>query len=80
MVVDDEGVIGDDRLNKKSSKSKNPAFLSANAKQAFIWLRQAFSKVLILSHFDLERHIRIEKDVFDCTIGNILSQLTSDFD
>lgn len=36
IVVDDEGVIGDGRLNGKLSKSKNPAFLITDARQAFI--------------------------------------------
>ena len=44
-------------LNKKLSKSKNPAFLTADAKQAFTQLRQAFTKAPILSHFDPECHI-----------------------
>ncbi len=35
-------------------------------------------EALILNHFDLERHIRIETDVSGYAIGGILSQLTSD--
>ena len=71
-------MMGDDEaLNKKSPKFKNLAFLTADAKQAFIQLRQAFTKVLILSHFDPERHIRIETDAFSYAIDGILSQLTS---
>ena len=35
MVVDDKDVIGSGRLNEKSSKSKNPTFLPADARQAF---------------------------------------------
>ena len=78
MVVDDEGVIGGGRLNEKSSKSKNPAFLTADARQAFTRLRQAFTEAPILSHFDPERHIRIETDASGYAIGGVLSQLTSD--
>ena len=77
MVVDDEGVIGDGRLNEKSSKSKNPAFLT-DARQAFARLRQAFTEAPILSQFDPERHIRIETDASSYAIGGVLSQLTSD--
>ena len=47
----------DETSNEKSSKSKNPAFLNANTKQAFTQLRQIFTKTPILSHFNLERHI-----------------------
>ena len=65
-------------LNKKLSKSKNPAFLTANAKQAFTWLQQAFIKVPILSHFDPEHHIRIETNAFGYAIKGVLSELTSD--
>ena len=36
IVVDNEGVIDIDRLNEKLSKSKNPAFQTANARQTFI--------------------------------------------
>ena len=65
-------------LNEKLSKFQDPVFLTANARQAFIWLRQAFTKVPILSHFDPGRHIRIETDASGYVIGGILSQLTSD--
>ena len=68
----------DQALNEKLSKSKNPAFLTANARQAFIQLRQGFTEAPILSHFDPERHIRIETDTSGYAIGSVLSQLTSD--
>ena len=72
-------MMGDNKvLNKKLSKFKNPAFLTANAKQAFIWLRQTFTKAPILSHFDPERQIWIETDISDYAIDGVLSQLTSD--
>ena len=41
-------------------------------------MRQAFTKALILRHFDPECHIRIETDASGYTIGRVLSQLTSD--
>ena len=78
MVVDDEAMEGGDILNKKLSKSKYPAFLTANARQTFIRLRLAFTEELILSHFDLEHYIRIEMDVSSYAISGILSQLTLD--
>ena len=61
MVVDDKDIIGGGRLNKKSSKSKNPAFLTIDARQTFTQLRQTFTKAPIFSNFDLKRHIRIER-------------------
>ena len=69
----------DEALNKKLLKSKNPAFLTADARQAFTQLRQVFIEATILSHFDLERHMRIEIDVSGYAIGGVLSQLTLDF-
>ena len=79
MVVDDEAIKGSGILNKKLSKSKNPVFLTVDTRQAFIQLKQTFTEVLILNHFDLERHIWIETDISSYTIGGILSQLTLDF-
>ena len=71
-------MVNDEASNKKSSKSKNSAFLTADAKQAFTRLRQAFTEAPILSHFDPERHIRIQTDASGYAIGGVLSQLTSD--
>ena len=68
----------DETSNKKSSKSKNLVFLTVNARQAFTRLRQAFTEAPILSHFDPERHIRVETDASGYAIGGVLSQLTSD--
>ncbi len=72
----------------KSAKSKKPNFTKANsgtdfltpgAKEAFIHLQKAFTKALILRHFDPERHIRIETDTSGYAIGRILSQMISDY-
>lgn len=71
-------MINDEPLNKKLLKSKNPAFLTANARQAFIQLRQIFTKAPIFSHFDTEHYIRIEIDISDYILDDVLSQLTSD--
>ncbi len=71
----------------KSAKSKKPNFAKANsgtdfltpkAKKAFIHLQKAFTKALILRHFDLECHIRIETDASRSAISGVLSQMTSD--
>ena len=54
-------------------------FLTPNAKKVFNLLQLAFIKVLILQHFDLESHIRIETNASSYAIGEILSQLNLDF-
>lgn len=75
-----KSMIGDDETsNKKLSKSKNLALITADARQAFTQLRQAFTEASIISYFDSERHIWIETDASGYTIGIVLSQLTSDF-
>ena len=71
------------KSGKKSSKSGNstnfdatedgPKFLTPDARTAFNHLRLAFTEALILRHFDLECHIRIETDVSGYAIGDILS-------
>ena len=65
----DGGKVGDDKVGKKSQnlfKSKNLSkskktvksdFFILGARLAFTKLRQAFVKVPILYHFNLERHI-----------------------
>ena len=54
----------------------NPTFLTLEAKLAFLQLREAFTKALILHHFDPECYIWIETDASGYVIGGILSQLT----
>ena len=41
-------------------------------------MRQAFTKALILQHFDLECHIRIETNTLGYARQGVLNQLTSD--
>ena len=70
----------------KLAKSKKPIFAKANffgtdffttgAKEAFIYLQKAFIETLILRHFDLECHIRIETDVLGYVIDKVFSQIT----
>ena len=52
-------------------------FVTANAKRAFMKLKQAFVGAPILNHFDLEHCIQIEIDALGYAIGGILSQLIS---
>ena len=81
----DVGEVGVDEIGKKvqnSSKYKKTVrsldFLTPKAKLAFIKLRQAFLKAMILHHFNPKRHIRIETDVSGYAMSGVLSQLTSD--
>ena len=61
----------DEVLNKKLSNSKNPAFLTANAKQTFTRLGQAFTEIPILSYFNSECHIQIETDASGFAIDGV---------
>ena len=82
MAEDAEvGVDGSDcedkTVGRSPSKNSNGAtgYLTPNARQAFTQLRQAFTKDLILRHFDLECHIRIEINASSYAINGVLSQL-----
>ena len=72
----------DETVERSPLTSKNSVgatgFLTPGAKRAFTQLRQAFTKALILQHFDPECHIRIETDASGYAIGGVLSQLTLD--
>ena len=63
-----------------TSKNSNRAmgYLTSKARLAFTQLKKAFTKALILWHFDLECHIRIKTDASNYAIGGVLSQLTLD--
>ena len=86
----DNGKVGNNKVGKKgqkTSKSKNSFkskktigfnFFTLGARLMFTKLKQVFIKVLILHHFDLKRHIRIETNVSSYTIGRVLSQLILD--
>lgn len=54
---------------------KNSNFLTPKAKLAFLQLRKAFTKALIIYHFDLKRYIWIKIDISGYGIDSILSQL-----
>ena len=87
--IDDSEVDGDkiedDEIRKKVqklSKSKNLSkskkmvrsdFFTPKAKLAFIKLRQAILKALILYHFDPEHHIQIKTDALGYAIGKVFS-------
>ena len=55
--------------------TNNSNFLTLEAKLVFLYLRQVFTKALILYYFDLERYIRIKTDAYDYLIGGIFCQL-----
>ena len=81
-----------DALREKSTKSKSrnlkngqldnsdamkeSKFLTSKARKTFNYLKQPFTKVSILQHFDLEYHIQIETDESGYAIKAVLSQLT----
>ena len=75
------GIIGggsnckDKTVKKLPSKNLNRAtsYLTPKARLAFTKLRKAFTKALILRHFDLEYNIRIETDALSYAIGGVLS-------
>ena len=60
--------------------TKEPNFLTPNAKKTFNYLRLAFIKAPILWHFDLESHIWIETDASSYAIARVLTQLNLDSD
>ena len=75
--------------NEKSRKSmrmpnigstREPNFLTLDAKKAFDYLRLAFIEAPILRHFDLESHIQIEINASGYAIGEVLSQLNINSD
>ena len=80
-VGGDSGGDREDKTVKRSPCSKNlngaTDYLTPDARGAFTQLRQAFTKALILQHFNPECHIRIETDVWGNAIGGVLSQLTN---
>ena len=83
--VDEVGIRdGSDCVDKTVKKSpsqnliKAISYLTPNARQAFIQLRQAFIEAPILQHFDPKYYIRIETDMSSYVISGILSQLTLD--
>ena len=64
--------------NIVSNFAKNVSnYLTPDAKRAFDQLCQAFTKVPILQHFDLEQYIRVETNASGHAIGKVLSQLTN---
>ena len=75
------------KSGKNSSKSGNslnfgatesrPSFLTLETRSAFNRLRLAFTKALILRHFDPECHIWIETDASGYAISGVLSQIAS---
>ena len=86
----DSSEVGDNGIEKnikklpkyknlsKFQKAVRSDFLTPGASLAFTKLRQTFVKSLILYHFDLKCHIRIETDVFGYAISKVLSQLALD--
>ena len=83
--VDEFGVDGggdhkDEAVRKSPSKNLNgvTGYLTPDARRAFTQLKQAFTKVPILRHFNPECHIQIQTDASGYAIVGVLSQLTLD--
>ena len=53
-------------------------YLTPATKKAFDQLRQAFTKALILQHFDPEQYIWVETHALGYAINGVSSQLTND--
>ena len=73
----------EDKTVEKSlliSKNSNGAtdYLTPKVRLVFCQWKKAFTKALILQHFDSECHIRIETDASGYAISKVLSRLTLD--
>lgn len=78
--IDDSYNVGSQEIRRNLSKI-NPFgmhFLTFKARIAFSRLKKAFTKVLILHYFDLERHIQIKTNGSAFAISEIFSQLTQE--
>ena len=65
-------------LSNFNAKKNEPSFLTPDARMTFNYLWLAFTKILILRHFDPECHIRIETDALGYAISGVLNQLASE--
>ena len=74
------GNCEDKTVGRSMFKNLNGAigYLTPNARQTFIQLRQTFTKALILWHFDPKCHIQIETDALGYAIDKVLNQVTLD--
>ena len=59
------------------AKNSGPSFLTPKARSTFNCLWLAFTKALILWHFDPKCNIYIQIDALGYTINGVLSQLVS---
>ena len=67
--------------NFVSNSAKNVSnYLTPDTKKAFDQFCQAFTKALILQHFDLEQYIQVETNASEYAIGKVLNQLTNNLD
>ena len=73
----ENGTVERSSLTSKNSNGIT-GYTTPKARLAFSQLRKAFTKALILQHFDPEYHIRIETDALGYAIDKVLSQLTLD--
>ena len=65
-------------MSKSQTKNRHleeTKFLTFGVRKTFNHLKQAFTKGLILQHFDLECHIRIKTNASSYALRRVLSQL-----
>ena len=65
----------DETVGRSPSKNSNgvTSYLTPDARQVFTQLRQAFTKALILQHFDPECHIWIKTNASGYAFDDVLS-------
>lgn len=61
------------KLDFIKAKPSGADFLIAKAKETFIYVQKAFTKVPIFYHFDTKHHICIKTDAWEYTINRLLS-------
>lgn len=60
-------------LNNMKKMSSGADFVISKARLTFTYLKKAFTKALILYHFNPERHIQIKTDTSSYAISGILN-------
>lgn len=62
-----------------ATNASTTRYFIAKVRVAFIYLRQAFTKVPIFWYFDSEYHIQIEINVLSYAISKVFSQVNFDW-
>ena len=67
---------GGGNIKKGVKAARGYDYLTPDIKNAFNYLRHAFTQAPIFQHFDPERHIQIQTNVSGYSINEVLSQVT----